>query len=75
MNRTTISIDRELADIVRVRARQDNMSVSSAFTLLAKGYAENRIRIGAHMPRESEVEVLEVTPEIQAKMDRIASLM
>lgn len=75
MSRTTISIDKSLAEMVRERALQDNMSVSSAFTLLAKGYTENRIKIWAHMSHEPEIEALTTTPQIQAKMDHLASLL
>ncbi len=75
MSRTTISIDKSVADLVRERARRDNVSVSTILAMLAKGYAEKRINIGVQMAEESEVEIIATSPEVQKRMDRIESLL
>ncbi len=75
MSRTTVSIDKSVANIVRARASADNVSVSTVFSLLAKGYAERRIHLGAYGSNEPEIEILPVSQAVQKKMDRIESLL
>lgn len=75
MARTTISIDESIASMVKERAKADNISVSAAFSMLAKGYAERRIHLGAYGTNEPEIEVIPVSAAVRKKMDRIESLL
>lgn len=75
MARTTISIDESIATMVKERAKADNLSVSAAFSMLAKGYAERRIHLGAYGSNDPEVGIVPVTSTVQKKMDRLESLI
>ena len=73
----SIIMDSSLKRQLRQKAKQSGITIKSLSITFSKDFVNGKVDMGLHYfpHKEQEVEVLEVTPEIQRDMDQIAKLL
>ncbi|NIA02253.1 MAG: hypothetical protein GWP15_02625 [Nitrospirae bacterium] len=66
--------DKSLKDKAMKKAQSEGVTLKAVLYNALKLYIEGKIKFGLQI-NEPEIEILEVTPKIQKKMDKIGTLL
>lgn len=66
--------DKALKDQAMQKAQSEGVTLKAVLYHALKLYIENKLSFGLQI-NEPDVEVIEVTPDIQKKMDKIGSIL
>ena len=67
--------DGQLKRAAQKKAKQEGISLKMVLNHCMKDYVDGKIHFYFSYQKEPEVEVLQVSPDLQKKMDKIADLL
>lgn len=74
MTSLTINLEEPVKATAQKKARKDGVTLTFVVVQALKAYNEDKLNFGLKIV-EPEVEILEVTPKVQKKMDEVATLL